>query len=132
MLYRFYDTIPPDTAKADMRSKDIKLAVGIIVKVDVKFPEGCRELAHASVWRGGHQVFPTNIGDDFHADGETVTFAEYEPVRRNENWYFRTWNEDDTYEHTVTLRVNVLPSVIAAPYTVLREMVMLLKRAFRI
>jgi hypothetical protein len=109
MIYLLSDTIPANTAEADARQTTIQLTTGVIHKVDVHFPRGCAGLAHLQFYEGGHQVFPTTLSTDFASDNETISFPTwYVIAAAGEQHWIRTWNLDDTYDHTVTIRIGLM------------------------
>ncbi len=113
----FYDralTIPANTARASVVSSELVLTYGVIHRVEVEFPEGCAGLAHFRVRRFEHQVWPTNPGGDFATNGHVITWNDYlqmydEPFTLQ----LEGWNVDNTFPHTITLRVGVLPRSVA-------------------
>lgn len=108
MLYIYRLTIPANTAKASMERTDFRLPFGVLTKVEVAFPPGPQGLGHALIYHDEHQIFPSNLGEDYAWDNVTITWeGEYELP---ENWNglsLRGWNLDDTYEHTITARFQV-------------------------
>jgi len=113
-MFRFAITTPVNTTKADPLVTELPLRPGVINLVHVAFPPGPVALAHVAVYRAGSLLWPTNDDDGFAWDNFTLTFN---PLERLEVEPFslqaRTWNEDDTFEHLVVLRMNVLPLDIA-------------------
>jgi len=108
VLYEFDITIPANTAKADWERVDCLLTYGIIRHVEVAFPPGPYGLAHVVIYRFEHQVWPTNPESDFAWDNYTIAFDEEFAL---DVWPYtmsvRGWNEDDTYQHTVTVRFEI-------------------------
>jgi hypothetical protein len=109
----YYDvsfTIPANTAKASPKEDDVKLTHGVIHRVEIGFPSGCRGLAHVQIRHGLHQVWPTNPDGDFRADRYTIPINDYYQLL--EEPYILTlvgWNLDDTYDHTLEMRFGILP-----------------------
>ena len=117
MFYSFDITIPANTLQASPQKTILKLCYGIIHKVDIVFPSGCSGLVGISVNNATHQVWPTNRGQHFCSDGETISWREFlenttEPFELNA----LAWNTDQTYEHRLTVRVGVLPLSVVAPW----------------
>ena len=110
MIYSFAISTPANTAKADRQSTNLKLTQGVIHQVDFVFPTGCAGLLYAAVNYGLHQVWPTNPDEYFHTDGETISFREhYELVFVPFIMSVSTYNLDDTYAHSVIIRLGILP-----------------------
>jgi hypothetical protein len=115
----YYDvsfTIPANTAESAPQEEQVKLTHGVLHRVEIGFPSGCAGLAHLQLWRGGHQVWPTNPGGSFNTDDYTIPIDDYYELF--EEPYILTlvgWNLDDTYNHTLEVRFGILPlSVILA------------------
>jgi hypothetical protein len=126
MLYVHALTIPANTAVGDPVTYDLKLTHGILHRVEVEFPPLCAGLAHLVVERFGSQLWPTNPDGDLASDGYTIAWDEdYELTEAPYSIKLRGWNEDDTYPHTITLRV-ALASV--SPMDALTEMRYILRR----
>lgn len=109
MEYVFRLTIPANTAKADAESLTCQLTYGTIGRVAVAFPPGPKGLAHLVIYRYEHQLWPTNPEESFAWDNYTIEFdEEFALTERPYTLSIRGWNEDDTYEHTVTVRFQLL------------------------
>lgn len=111
MFYVFSITVPRNTAALDPQVTEIELGPGEIHQVEVGFPWGCAGLVHVQIWRAEHQVWPTNPGASFAWNDYNHVFTESEtcagPV---EHWSIRTWNEDTRYDHTVQVRIGIMPA----------------------
>jgi hypothetical protein len=86
----------------------MKLTRGIIYKVEIQFPPGPAHLLHLQVVHSLHSVWPTNPEGDFAADNTVISFDDEYPL--SEPPYILTaytWNEDDTYEHRVLIRIGL-------------------------
>lgn len=116
MFYDFSFTIPANTAKSDPAELDCKLTHGIIHRVEVGFPSRCGGLAHCVIKEGLHQHFPTNPEGSFNADGYTIAFNEYlEFFRRPYILTLVGWSFDDTFPHTLEVRIGILPASVLQP-----------------
>lgn len=103
-------TIPANTAKATPHEEQVKLSYGVIHPVHIGFPSRCAGLAHIVIREGGHQVWPTNKGGSYNADGYTIPIDDYYELFREP--YILTlvgWNLDDTFDHTLEVRFCVIP-----------------------
>lgn len=106
MIYVFPFTLPPNTLKANPVRKEVNLVKGRIIKLGVVFPPGCLGLCGIRVIEREHQLFPSNTGEWFTGDDIDKDFEEdypllYPPFILK----IEAYNEDDTYSHTVTLRI---------------------------
>ena len=117
MIYYFPISIPKNTPIADLYLEDIKLTHGVIHKVEFLFPPGPVGLAGIAVFDAIHQVWPSNTGEFFSSDDETISYPEHLPLIVEP--YLLTaaaYNLDDTFEHTITVRIGILPIEIIAPW----------------
>jgi len=128
MHFKFQDTAPANTLKAAERVKDLKLTVGIITHGSLTFPMGCAGLAYGALFVGSHQVYPLNPGEYENGNGVTIEWDDYQSVKKGDHWTLRTYNEDIKYEHTVTLRLDILPETIAAPWLILKDLASIFKK----
>ena len=108
MIFVLPVTIPANTARAAAVTSDLLLAPGVITKVDVEFPSGCVGLVSTFASRGASQIFPTNAGQEFAADDETITWPdEYEVADAPFSLRMTAWNTADSFAHTVTWRLTL-------------------------
>lgn len=97
--------IAPNTTKANAKTTTIKLIEGEISKVNIFFPKGHKGLTHCQIFDGEIQIFPTNLGEDYSAIGETFETA-YKIVRPWE-LKIKTWNLDTTFSHNIIVRISL-------------------------
>jgi hypothetical protein len=115
-------TIPANTTEANATKTTIKVASDVLHYVAVQFPAGCAGLVHVRVWANEHPVFPSDPALDIAADTWTVespVIHKFDPGEAYIN--IQAWNEDDTYEHTIT----VYASIIEGKYLFPQENVVL-------
>jgi len=117
MLYSWDITVPANTTVADPVRQDLKLGYGVVSQVTVLFPPGCARLVHLRIFRGANQIWPSTSDQDLSGDTFPIEWPEYyELVNHPFVVVARLWNEDDTYEHTVTIRIAVLPRKAVVAY----------------
>jgi len=129
MIYRWGITVPANTPEASPVWKDLLMRKGVINKLDIHFPAGCVGLVHVAIFYGDTQLWPEQKGEYFATDDETISFTEYFELIHD--WLeirAMLWNEDDTYDHTISIRISVLPKWYVAPYIILKGLVDILKR----
>lgn len=109
MQFTYELTIPPNTVKTNPETQVCKLTYGTVKRVFICFPPGPKGLAHIVIKRFESQVWPTNPDGDFAWDN-FVFIIEDEFNMESGPFTVKLvgWNEDDTYEHTVTVMFNVL------------------------
>ena len=110
MLYTTDITTPANTAEADAVKTTLKLTHGIVHRVSIGFPDGCAGLAHLQLYRFEHQVWPTNSEADFNWNNVNLEWDDYfELLKGPFTLMAKTWNEDDTYQHIITVRLGIVP-----------------------
>jgi len=115
MFYSHALTIPAQTTKDDPEDYDLQVTAGLLHRVEVEFPSGCAGLAHLVIIRWGSQLFPTNPQGNFASDGRAIAFDDYYMLEAAPYLLrLRGWNDDDSYSHTVTVRVGILPMAALA------------------
>jgi len=130
MDYWFAVRTTANTSKANLVKTELKLSVGIITQAWLFHPEGCHGLAYAAIFEGGHQLYPTNPEDAYHGNSVPMIFEDNYPLKYPARLELHTWNLDDTYDHTVYVRVTVEREIsdplLKAVLTVLDEIKTLL------
>jgi len=108
MFYAFPITIPANTPETAKLETVLNLSAGNITRVNIEFPAGHVGLTHISINRGLHQLWPTNPDAALSSSNETIAWEE-EYVLDDQPYLLHAyaWNEDDTYEHTITVRIEL-------------------------
>ncbi len=122
-MYYFYPILVTHGTTIDQPVHTVcQIESGTIDYIEVEYPKGCVGLVKAKVLVHAHQLLPWNpsewlYGDDrvFHIDAnESVLAPPYEIE-------VISYNEDDTYDHQLSVVLNVIRSVqqgISQVYTV--------------
>lgn len=114
MFYDYPITVPADTSKDAPHTEVLRVTHGVLHRVEIEFPAGCVGLVHLTITRFGHQLFPTNPSASFASDDHTITFDDYiEIYTAPYNLRVDAWSEGTTYDHTITVRLGILPQSIA-------------------
>lgn len=101
------ETTHTETAKKEQM---LKIAHGIITDVDVIFPPGCHSLVHSIIRHHEHQIFPSTEGMSLVGDGFPIKWTEYyESYQPPYELKIEAWEESCTYDHTVLVKVAILP-----------------------
>ncbi len=109
MIYSFAISTSANTALANRQKTELKLTAGIIHQLDIVFPTGCAGLLYVAINHGLHQIWPTNPGEYFHTDGETLSFKEFYELATSPFFLsVYTYNLDDTYAHSAIIRLGLL------------------------
>ena len=113
MIYVFPITLPANTPETAKLRTTLKLTRGKITRVMVEFPPGHAGLTHLAVRRGLFQLWPVNPEATFRSSNETIIWEEeYELSTPPYDLDAYAWNEDDTYQHTITVRIVIGPLAV--------------------
>jgi hypothetical protein len=116
MFYEHPLTIPANTPATSPFELEVELDHGRIVGVELQFPRGCVGLVHVQVRRELHQLWPTNVDGDISGEDARIGWVEdHDFTEEPYTLTLRGWNLDDTFQHTVTFRFNLLPLPAPAP-----------------
>lgn len=117
MFYNYEISTEITTYVTNPQITNIKLCHGIIHHVEVAFPSGPQGLLTCTINDAVHQVWPNSLGERFKADGYTIVWREHYPfLVEPYTFQIHTWNEDDTYPHSVIIRIGILPVHVLAPW----------------
>lgn len=108
MFYSFDITVPKNTAKADAVVQEVELTSGLVTRVSILFPWGCAGLTHVQILDHEFQIWPSRDDLDFSGNDTIIEFSEAYPLLAPPfTLQIRAWNEDDSYEHTVSVGFEV-------------------------
>ena len=104
---------------------NLKCSMGIIHQVEIHFPSGCNGLLSCSLYLGGHQILPSTEGMEIIGNKETIVLLEHIELNADQNTIrVQTTNADDTYSHTIQVRVSVLPqNVLVSNFSDLGDLI---------
>jgi len=110
VYFEFEVTVPADTPKDRPHIQDLELKPGVINRMAVEFPMGCRGMVHCQIWHIDVPLWPTNPEGSIAADGVEVRWAEH-TVKLEKPWILRVkaWSPGTRYSHTLRVRINLLP-----------------------
>jgi len=108
VFFTFPITIPANTPETAKLKTILQLARGTVTHLNVEFPAGHVGLTHLAINRGLHQLWPTNPDATFKSSNETIIWEE-EYALDDDPFKLEAyaWNEDDTYDHTITVRIEL-------------------------
>ena len=118
MYYDFAVTVPAGTQANAPVEQALQLEKGIIHRVEVEFPAGCKGYVSLVLMRGGNQAFPKNRDQAFNANGYTIPIDDYYPLT-SAPYQLKAvaWAPDAVYNHTITVRIGILPEETLSPLT---------------
>lgn len=113
MFYEYDLPVPANTIANRPLVQEVKLAPGRIVGFAVQFPRGCVGLVHAQILTDLHIQWPSNPDSDISGDGAVVAWSEeYDLDPTAPRLRLVGWNLDDTFTHTITFRINIIPQAV--------------------
>lgn len=110
MIYQVNLIIPANTGQDAPEIERITVPFGRVKRIALLFPSGCAGLAHIQIYHNQFQVWPTTPELSFLGDGHLIVFDENYDL--DDSWnviQVSGWNDDDTFSHTVTVWISVLP-----------------------
>jgi len=123
-------TIPANTPEASPVEKKLEIEGAILDKIHILIPAGHHALARMAVFYGIDQFFPYEAGTWLRGDGESFSVRMNWPLPELRTTItLKGWNEDDTYDHTFYLRLEVAKRVEEArPWQALIDFIAIIKR----
>lgn len=116
MLYSKHVTFPFGQTEATKTVKHFHINKGWIYRAWLIFPPGCAGLVKVRVEHKGHPIIPVNKSDYVKANDYTFKFPMFYEVKTTPYQItFEGWNEDDTYDHEISLMLLVLPKAFILP-----------------
>jgi len=123
-MFEYAVTTPANTPSTAPLETRLKITEGIVDRVEIEFPLGCCGLLHVRLFRGEDQLVPLNPDGDVASDGQVVRAELSYPVKGPPtDLLCRSWNEDDTYSHTVRIRITVTRPATPKERELLEELV---------
>jgi hypothetical protein len=109
MIYVSDITTPANTTKAQPLSTEVKIANGLVYKLEIVFPPGPYGLVGVAIYDGPHQVWPVHLNTYFRGDNISMSFDDlYLKEIPPFNFTIKTYNLDDIYEHEVIVRIGMV------------------------
>jgi len=108
MIFTLDFSIPKNTPLSAPIHDVMLVSRGLIYRVEFQFPAGCAGLAYMMMADGGHQVYPSSLGEFFHTDNFTIAFDDlYLKLVSPYQFDFYGYNLDETYDHVIYCRVGM-------------------------
>ena len=116
MFYDFAITVIAGTTEAAPKEQELSLTHGFIHQVEIEFPRGCKGYVSLVLYHREYQFLPTNPDEAFNGDGYTIVIKEHYDLREPPHILLvRAWAPNATYNHTITVRIGVLPQSVLLP-----------------
>ena len=116
MIYDWAFTLPINGSTSALTSQKVDITPGVVTRVMVSFPSGCAGLVHVRIRKALHQYWPINPDGWLAEDAVALDFAEHLELPEDaQELTLEGYNEDDTYSHTLQVKLIVLPYDIGRP-----------------
>lgn len=113
MIFVVDITTPQGTLISNPVTTLLKVAKGLVYKIEVEYPPGACGSHYVKILDGAHQVWPTTPNTYFHGDDEIISFEDM--YIKNEPPYeftIVTYNTGDSYDHLVQVRIGLVSSKV--------------------
>ena len=110
MYYAWNIMLTRDGSEAGKEKTVLLIEKGTIIRCETVFPSGCAGLVYTHIDHALHQVYPKNPDYQYSGNGESIIATdEYELREEPFQLEFYGWNTDEIYDHTVTIRIQIVP-----------------------
>lgn len=121
MDYKYSKEIAAKTSEANANYERFDVVPGIIHQISIFGPAGTHGLAKMQIFYGSHQIWPSTTGKNYNPDDNEIKFSEFYRIGTDEPYLVvKTWNDDDKYKHTLSLRISILPPEALDPFMELK------------
>jgi len=131
MFFAFDITINANTLEASPKTEELTLSKGVITRIEVKFAAGCHGYVKVRLFYHEGQLIPLSREEWLIGDDEAIpTDTYFEMTSTPYELKFVGISPDSDYAHTVTIRVTVLPKIVASALEVVRVLERIYNRLF--
>ena len=111
MFYAWNFTLLANKTEAAKTKQELYMEKGTVTKCEIVFPVGCANLVFIHINDALHQVYPKSPDYKFIGDGAVISCNdEYEIKEQPFTLQFHGWNTDELYNHTITVRIQLVPA----------------------
>jgi len=133
MFYAWDITISANTLDSNPAKYRLHVTKGVITKIVVKYPAGCHGYVKVRINYQESQLVPLTRASWLTADDEAVKCAMYFEITSPPTFLrFVGSSPGTSYPHTLTVRVTVLPRMVASMIPVIELLTKLLSKLFGI
>jgi len=131
MFYAWDITLSANTLEAAPSTYRLFLTREVITKISVKFPAGCHGMVKVRLNYQESQLIPLTRVSWLTGDDETVDCTEHFEIKSAPSFLrFIGCSPGTTYPHTITVRITVLPRIVASMVPVIELLTRLLSKLF--
>lgn len=133
MTFAWDITIPAGTTVANPLKQTLEITFGVITKLEFKFPRGCHGMVQCRILRGGvFRLAPLNPDEWVTGDDESVSWHTYYVIDDfPKKLEFVGCSPGTRYDHTITVRIEILPKKVASFVPLIELLSNVLTRMFR-
>jgi len=129
MFFVWDITVTADTKATSPKTQILKLSAGVITKIEIKFARGCHGMVGVRLKHHEFQLVPLTKGEWVTGDDESVAFDEYFELKTTPYALkFEGCSPNTLYNHTLTVRITVLPKAVASMIPVVELLAKLLSK----
>lgn len=111
MVYTASITASKKGDEGDAPATVLKVAKGLIYRLEVEFPPGCCGLVHVQIFDGSYQVYPATPEETFHSNARVIGFDDcYLKQVAPFEFKISIWNDDECWPHTIQVRIGMASS----------------------
>lgn len=116
MLHSKHITLSVGGTEATATKTSFMANQGVVFRIWVTFPPGCASLVKMRIYHEGHPFLPVEKDAYIVGDGYVFEYpVMYEIKGQPERITIESWNEDDTYDHTIDVQVLIIPKEWVQP-----------------
>ena len=116
MFYVFSKTPLITHTKAAPFLLNMQMGGGVIHQVDVLFQDGCGHKEYVQIFRGGHQLWPTNRGEYLRGNATVISFREFLPMESGSDLLVAEVSTTLTESFKeLIIQIGVLPKKVIQP-----------------
>jgi len=116
MFYAFTHTITTSDVITAKKRLDLQMTAGVIHQVDVLFQDGCDHEANVVIFRGDHQLWPSNRGSTMKGNATVISFREFLELLPGDNELTAfIWGDGTITAVDVIIQIGLLPRKILQP-----------------
>jgi len=116
MFYTYAYTPTVNDTEANPHIIEMELTAGVIHQVDIVFQDGCNHEEFVQVFKGNHQLWPTNPEEKLRANATVISFREFFQLTPGRNdLKARIWTTLSADFAEIVVNVGVLPKKVIQP-----------------
>ena len=117
MFYDFAIAVAAGTTEANPVEQLLDLTYGVIHRIEVRFRRGTDFRVGCRIYYREHQIYPTNIDEDFREDGRPIAFdTHFEMFEPPHTLKIRAYSPTAIHPHTIYVRIGILPEKVLSPW----------------